>query len=106
MDRSSRTNLGVARWFVGRATSAYEVHHHPPSKKAKSAGVGSAAVVVFATATKITTSDTNADRAPNDANTRRVRLSGDPVLANLFHNTTLMPMRTTATMAASTAIAT
>jgi hypothetical protein len=82
------------------------MHHHPPSKKAKSAGVGSAAVVLFATTTTITTSDNNAEKAPNDPNTRLVRLSDDPVPANLFHNTTLMPMRTTATIAAATAIAT
>ena len=84
----------------------HEVHHHPPSKKAKSAGTGSAAVVVFATATTIMISDNDAARKPNDANTRLLRLLDESVLANRFHNTTVMPVKTTAKTAPITANAT
>lgn len=50
----------------------------------------------FTTKIKMKKSDNTVDEEANDTNTRLVRLSADPFLANFFHNTTLAPMKTSA----------
>lgn len=75
--------------------------HQLPLKKAKRAGSGSAAVVVFAAAPTMKASAVRAVIAPNDHSRRLDRRAEESVATKRFQSMTLIAVRATAVIAAA-----
>lgn len=98
--------LSTERGGVRRKAVQTGIDQDPPPKKPASPRAESVAVVMLARVKTIMTSESNAEATPYDPSTALIRLPDGLLPANLFHNATLMPMKTTTRVAAITATAT